>query len=190
LGLQERPAPKHTHVARPSSEEDQVAALVALGTISSKSLWVVCGATAFNSKVAMAAHTTLMATADAAPPPALGVSALELAEAEVIAAGAKERHGDKDDHTMPGDDLAAVVRFVHLKDTTKGWSAHITKARRVAFLGYPRVRVGQAGSLRCRRRAPHRSSDCPLPLPLAAAAAAAAAPPPPLALAPTPAVDE
>ena len=32
------------------------------------------------------------------------------------------------------DDLEAVVKFVHKKDSIKGWSSHNTKAKRVAFL--------------------------------------------------------
>ena len=48
--------PTHTHIARPSSEEDQVAALVKLGNVNSKNMWVLCGATAFNSRVVMAAQ--------------------------------------------------------------------------------------------------------------------------------------
>ena len=35
---------------------------------------------------------------------------------------------------MSGDDLEAVVKFVHKKDSIKGWSSHNTKAKRVAFL--------------------------------------------------------
>ena len=59
---------------------------------------------------------------------------LELAQAEVAAAAAKERRGDKSDDTMSGDDLEAVVKFVHKKDSIKGWSSYNTKAKRVAFL--------------------------------------------------------
>ena len=35
---------------------------------------------------------------------------------------------------MPGDDLEAVVKFVHKKDSIISWSSHNTKAKRVAFL--------------------------------------------------------
>ena len=35
---------------------------------------------------------------------------------------------------MPGDDLEAVVKFVHKKDPIRGWSSYNTKAKRVAFL--------------------------------------------------------
>jgi len=78
--------PTHTHIARPSSEEDQIAALVKLGTINSKNLWVVCGATAFNSRVVMAAQTAILAKAENAAAEALSAAALELIQAEVAAA--------------------------------------------------------------------------------------------------------
>jgi len=124
----------HTHIARPSSEEDQIAALVKLGNINSKNLWVVCGATAFNSRVVMAAQTAILAKAENAAAEALSAAALELIQAKGAAAAAKERRGDKSDDTMPGDDLEAVVKFVHKKDSIKGWSSYNTKAKRVAFL--------------------------------------------------------
>jgi hypothetical protein len=50
----------------------------------------------------------------------LGAFALELVQAAVNAAAAKDRRGDKGDGTMPGDDLAAAVEFVHLKGNIKG----------------------------------------------------------------------
>ena len=73
--------PMHTHIARPSSEEDQIAALVKLGTINSNiaalvNLWVVCGATAFNSRVVMAAQTAILAKAENAAAEALSAAAL------------------------------------------------------------------------------------------------------------------
>ena len=126
--------PAHTHIARPSSEQDQIAALVKLGTINSKNLWVVCGATAFNSRVVMAAQTAILAKAENAAAEALSAASLELVQAEFAAAAAKERRGDKSDDTMSGDDLEAVVKFVHKKDSIKGWSSYNTKAKRVAFL--------------------------------------------------------
>ena len=65
------------------------------------------------------------------PLPFYAVGAIQ---AEVAAAAAKERRGDKGDDTMSGDDLEAVVKFVHKKDSIKGWSSYNTKAKRVAFL--------------------------------------------------------
>ena len=126
--------PTHTHIARPSSEEDQIAALVKLGTINSKNMWAVCGATAFNSRVVMAAQTAILAKAENDVAEARSAAALELIQAEVAAAAAKERRGDKNDDTMPGNDLEAVVKFVHKKDSIKGWAKYNTKAKRVAFL--------------------------------------------------------
>ena len=64
---------------------------------------------------------------------ALSAAGPEPIQAEVAAAAAKERRGDKSDDTMSGDDLAAAVKFVHLKDSLKGWSAFNTKGKRVAY---------------------------------------------------------
>ena len=47
---------------------------------------------------------------------------------------AKKRRGDKSDDTMPGDDLEAVVKSVHKKDSIMGWGLYNTKAKRIAFL--------------------------------------------------------
>jgi len=76
----------HTHIARPSSEEDQIAALVKLGTINSENLRVVCGATAFNSRVAMAAQTAILAKTENAAAEKPSAAAPELTQAEVAAA--------------------------------------------------------------------------------------------------------
>jgi len=150
--------PTHTHIARPSSEEDQIAALVKLGTINSKNLWVVCGATAFNSRVVMAAQTAILAKAENAAAEALSAAALELIQVEVAAAAAKERRGDKSDDTMPGDDLEAVVKFVHKKDSIKGWSSYNTKAKRVAFLASLVPVWTERVACDAPRRAPRRGS--------------------------------
>ena len=171
--------PTHTHIARPSSHAEQVAALLALGTINSKNMWVVCGATAFNADVVMEAQAAIQAKAGKDAAAALTAAAVELMQAEVAAAGAKERRGDKNDDTMSGEDLAAAVKFVHFKGLIKGWSAYNTKSKRVAFLA-SLVPVWTERVL----------CDAPAVAPVAAAATAAppaaAAPPPPLA--PPPAV--
>lgn len=52
----------------------------------------------------------------------------------MAAAAAKERRGDKGDSTMSGADLAAAVKFVHLKKSMKGWSSYSTVKKRVQFL--------------------------------------------------------
>ena len=66
---------------------------------------------------------------------------------------------------MPGDDLEAVVKFVHKKESIKGWSPYNTKAKRVALLTSPvPVRTERA------------ACDTPAVPPVAAAAAPATAP--------------
>ena len=82
----------------------------------------------------MAAQMATLAKAENAAAEALSAAGLELVQAEFAAAAAKERRGDKSDDTMPGDDLEAVVKFVHKKDSIKGWSSYKTKAKRIAFL--------------------------------------------------------
>jgi len=82
----------------------------------------------------MAAQMATLAKAENAAAEALSAAGLELVQAEFAAAAAKERRGDKSDDTMSGDDLEAVVKFVHKKDSIKGWSSYNTKAKRVAFL--------------------------------------------------------
>ena len=79
-------------------------------------------------------QTATLAKAENDAAEALNAAGLELILAEVAAAAAKERRGDKSDDTMSGDDLEAVVKFVHKKDSIKGWSSYNTKAKRVAFL--------------------------------------------------------
>lgn len=82
----------------------------------------------------MAAQTAILAKAKNDAAEALSAAGPELIQAEVAAAAAKERRGDKGDDTMSGDDLEAVVKFVHKKDSIKGRSSYNTKAKRVAFL--------------------------------------------------------
>ena len=69
-------------------------------------------ATAFNSRVAMAAQTAILAKAENDAAEALSAAALELIQTGVAAAAAKERRGDKSDSTMPSDDPGAVVMFL------------------------------------------------------------------------------
>ena len=84
--------------------------------------------------VVIAAQTAILAKAENAVAEALSAAGLEPIQAEVASAAAKERRGDKSGDTMPGDDLEAVVKSVHKKDSIKGWSSYNTKAKRVAFL--------------------------------------------------------
>ena len=56
--------PTHTHALRPSTDKEKIAELVRLGTINSKNLWILCGATGFNSEVVMKAQAAILAKAD------------------------------------------------------------------------------------------------------------------------------
>jgi hypothetical protein len=76
---------------------------------------------------------------------------------------------------MPGDDLEAVVKFVHKKESIKGWSSYNTKAKRVAFLAS--LVPMWAERVAC---------DTPAVPPVAAAAAAPATAPLPAAPLPPP----
>ena len=67
--------PVHSHVARPSTEEEQVAALVATGKITTSTMWRTVGAVPFNSQVVFKA-------------------AAELEAAEAAVAAEKESGGD------------------------------------------------------------------------------------------------
>jgi hypothetical protein len=67
----------------------------------------------------LAAQTATLAKAENDAADALSAAAPEPIQAEVAAAAAKERRGDKSDDTMPGDDLEAVVKFVHKKVSTR-----------------------------------------------------------------------
>jgi hypothetical protein len=108
------------------------AELVRLGTINSKNLWIVCWSTAFNSEVVMKAQAKILAKADSDAAASAYAASLEFAQAEVAAAAAKERRGNKGDGTMSGGDLAAAVKFVHLKKSAKGWSKYDTKGCRAS----------------------------------------------------------
>ena len=85
----------------------------------------------------MKAQAKILAKAESDAAGSADAAALEFAQAEVAAAAAKERRGNcnKGDGTMSGGDLAAAVKFVHLKKSAKGWSKYDTKGKRVQFLG-------------------------------------------------------
>ena len=120
--------------------------------------------------VVIAAQTAILAKAENAAAEAFSAAGLEPIQAEVAAAAAKERRGDKGDDTISGDDLEAVVEFVHKKDSIKGWSSYNTKAKRVAFLAS--LVPAWTGRVAC---------DAPAVPPVAAAAAAPATAPFPAA---------
>ena len=61
----------------------------------------------------MVAQTAILAKAGIDAAEALSAAGLELIQAEVAAAAAKERRGDKSGDTMSGDDLEAMVKSVH-----------------------------------------------------------------------------
>ena len=58
--------PVHFHVSRPSTKEEQVAALVATGIISTSTMWRTVGAAPFNSQVVFRAQAELHAAYAAA----------------------------------------------------------------------------------------------------------------------------
>ena len=68
----------------------------------------------------MKAQAAVLAKADSDAAASSDAAALEFAQAEMAAAAAKERLGDKCDDTMSGADLVAAVKFVHLKKSMKG----------------------------------------------------------------------
>jgi hypothetical protein len=74
-------------------------------------------------------------------------AALEFAQAEVTAAAVKERRGDKGDDTMSGADLAAAVKFAHLKKSMKVLCSYTTTKKRAQFLGGVFARFDRAGNL-------------------------------------------
>lgn len=71
--------PTHTHAVRPSTDKEKIAELVRLGTINSKNLWIVCGATGFNSEVVMKAQAAILAKADSDAAASTDAAALEFA---------------------------------------------------------------------------------------------------------------
>ena len=121
------------------------------------------------------AQTAILAKAGNDAAEALSAAAFELIQAEVAAAAAKEWRGDKSDDTMPGDDLEAVVKVVHKKDSIRGWISYNTKAKRVAFLASP-----------VPMRTERAACDTPAVPPVAAAAAAPTTAPFPAAPLPPP----
>ena len=83
----------------------------------------------------MQAQAAIQAKANSDTTASTDAAALDFAQAEMAAAAAKERRGDKCDDTMSGADLVAAVKFVHLKKSMKGWSSFSTTKKCVHFLG-------------------------------------------------------
>jgi hypothetical protein len=81
------------------------------------------------------AQAEILARADSDAAASADAAALEFERVEVAAAATNERRGNKGDDTMYGDDLAAAVKFVHLKKSMKGRSKCDTNGKRVQLLG-------------------------------------------------------
>jgi hypothetical protein len=136
-----RPAStEHSRVLSQSHElyaavnrQRKIAELIRLGTTNSKNLWIACGATAFNTEVAIEAQAEILGKADSDATASADAAGFEFAQAEVAAAAAKERRGGRGGGTMPGADQAAAVKFVHLKKVQEraGLVQHHEKARLV-----------------------------------------------------------
>jgi hypothetical protein len=92
----------------------------------------------------MKAQADILAEADSAAGAFAGVAALEFAQAKVATAAAKERRGNKGGDTMSEDELAAAVKFAHLKKSVKGWGKY-DSARSVLGSGF--ARSDRAGGL-------------------------------------------
>jgi hypothetical protein len=72
----------------------------------------------------MKAQAAILAIADSDATAWADAAALEFGQAEMAAAAAKERRGDKGHETMSwADVVAAAVKFEHLKKPMKGWSS-------------------------------------------------------------------
>jgi hypothetical protein len=124
--------PTHTHVTRPSTDEDKISELVRLGTTNPKNMWIVCGATAFNSEIAMKAQAVILekASSDAGRNPdksffersrigGCGCPLLNSCRLRFSRRLRKSGSCDKGDGTISGADLAAAMKFAHLKESIK-----------------------------------------------------------------------
>ncbi len=126
--------PQHTHVARPSSEEEKLRALVATGKVSASSLWQTVGAVAITSTVVFAAQAQLLEVKE--------LKAREVEEAEAAAqaatiaaaVGVRDRRGDLPDSDMGLQDLKVAVKFAHVERKLTGASKISTKAACLEYL--------------------------------------------------------
>ena len=126
--------PVHSHVARPSTEEEQVAALVASGKITTSTMWRTCGAVAYNSQVMFKAHADY--TPPRQPPRRAQEegSARDKAEAEAAALAARAKRRAAGDDKLELKDLKTAVKFttpvsarpVFLSKTRKSWAGSIS----------------------------------------------------------------
>ena len=126
--------PFHSHVARPSTAEAQVAALVATGSITPANMWVTCGAQAFNSDVVFQAQAGIKAKADIEAAAKEADAEHELAECKAAGSAALKTLGLRPISSLVLPNLKAIVKFVYLKRKDRGYSKHVTKAACCAFL--------------------------------------------------------
>jgi hypothetical protein len=123
----------HSHVVRPSSEEEQVAALVATGKISTSTMWRTVGAVPFNSQVVFKAQAEQHA-AYAPPRQKKEQCARDKAEAIAAAVSARAKRGAAGDDKLDLKDLKAVVKFTHIVLGKTGFSKFNTKVLCLQFL--------------------------------------------------------
>ena len=126
--------PFHSHVARPSTAEAQVAALVATGSITPANMWVTCGAQAFNSDVVFQAQAGIKAKADKEAAAKEADAEHELAECKAAGSAALKSLGLRPISSLVLPNLKAIVKFVYLMRKDRGYSKHGTKAACCAFL--------------------------------------------------------
>lgn len=126
--------PTHSHVGRPSTEEEQIKALVKAGSITASSLWRVVGATPYNAEVVFKAQAAIIAAQDLIVAEKESKDACDMAEAEVAAKAALSRRGSREDKDLTLPDLKAIVKFVHLKRGEAGFSKFSTKPLCVGFI--------------------------------------------------------
>ena len=126
--------PVHSHVARPSTEEEQVAALVATGKITTSTMWRTVGAVPFNSQVVFKAAAELEAAEAAAAAEKEGANAREKAEVIAAAVAARAKRGATGDDKLDLKDLKAVVKFTHIALGNTGFSKFNTKVLCLQFL--------------------------------------------------------
>ena len=123
----------HSHVVRPSSEEEQVAALVATGKISTSTMWRTVGAAPFNSQVVFKAQAEQHA-AYAPPRQKKEQCARDKAEALAAAVSARAKRGAAGDDKLDLKDLKAVVKFTHIVIGKTGFSKFNAKVLCLNFL--------------------------------------------------------
>ena len=95
----------HSHVARPSTEEEQIAALVASGSVTSLSLWRVVGAQPYNSDVVFEAQAAIIAEKNLVVATKEAAAARDKVELEVATLAASSRRPPEGDSKLGFKDL-------------------------------------------------------------------------------------